>query len=61
MDMTETHFIKWLEGFLENTGNDGLNQSRLNAIKNKLAEVKTNKEKNKSTMVDGGKNIILSC
>lgn len=57
--MTEEQFIAWLKGFLENTGNDGLNISRVNAIKNKLSQVKDKK----STIAEEkkGTQLILSC
>ncbi len=59
--MTDEQFITWLKGFLENAGNEGLNRSRLNAIKNKLSQIKDSK--NKNTMIENNKGtgLILSC
>lgn len=58
--MTEQGFTIWLNDFFNNIENKKLTNSQIDIVRKKLEEVKFEK-KDKSTILENKKNLILSC
>ena len=58
--MTEKDFTIWLDGFLNTLESKDITKKQIDIVRNKLSVVNFEK-KDKSTMLENKKTLILSC